>query len=105
MTGRLETGYQTTLPKPRRPVKSAPISSQSEWRASVFRGADGEQALGIGRDGAGVGGVELKGCAGSERRGERNGGLVQLAGVVGVGVERGDRERWRRGRRCECAPS
>ena len=31
-------------------------------------------------------------CAGGERLGERDGGLVQLAGVVGVGVERGDRE-------------
>ena len=35
MTGTLETGYQTTLPKPRKPVKSGEISSQSEWSATV----------------------------------------------------------------------
>ena len=33
MTGTLETGYQTTLPKPRRPVKAGLISSQSECEA------------------------------------------------------------------------
>ena len=32
-TGTLETGYQTTLPKPRRPVKAGLIWSQSERRA------------------------------------------------------------------------
>ena len=35
----------------------------------VVRRADGEKALGGLRDGAGVGDVELKGCAGSERSG------------------------------------
>ena len=33
ITGMLETGYQTTLPNPRRPVKAGLISSQSEWEA------------------------------------------------------------------------
>ena len=58
----------------------------------VVGGSDGEQALRRLGDGAGVGDVELEGCAGGERRGERDGGFVQLAGVVGVGVERGDGE-------------
>ena len=43
-----------------------------------------------GRDDAGVGDVELEGRAGGERLGKRDGGLVKLAGVVNVGVERGD---------------
>ena len=34
MTGALETGYHTTLPKPRRPVKGRLICSQSEWSAT-----------------------------------------------------------------------
>ena len=67
--------------------------------------ADGEQALRVGRDGAGVGDVELKRCAGRERVRQRHGCLVQLAGVVGVGVERGHLEARRRGPRCGCAPS
>jgi hypothetical protein len=33
ITGMLTTGYQTTLPKPRKPVKAGLISSQSEWDA------------------------------------------------------------------------
>ena len=45
------------------------------------------------RDRAGIGDVELEGCAGRERLGEGDGRLVQLAGVVDVGVERGDGER------------
>ena len=105
MTGTLETGYQTTLPKPRRPVKSdadlVPVGVEGDF----FGGSDGEQALGAGGDDAGVGDVKLQACAGRERLGERDGGFVQLAGVVGVGVERGDGEgdvAWRRG---ECAPS
>ncbi len=71
----------------------------------VVGSSDGEEALRRWRDDAGVGDVELEGCAGSERLGERDGGFVELAGVVDVGVERGDGEERRRGRRCECAPS
>ena len=56
----------------------------------VVRGADGEQALGVDGDGAGVGDVELQGGAGGEGLGESDGGFVELAGVVGVGVEGGD---------------
>ena len=59
----------------------------------VVRGADRQQALSGGGDGAGVGEVELKAAAGRQGLGERDGGLVQLAGVVGVGVERGYLER------------
>src|SRR5580658_8057354 len=55
----------------------------------VVRGADGEEALGAGGDGAGVSDVKLEGCAGGERRGEGDGGFVELAGVVGVRVEGG----------------
>ncbi len=43
-------------------------------------------------DSAGVGDVELEGLAGGERGGERDDGFVQLAGVVGVGVDGGDVE-------------
>ena len=42
-----ETGYQTTLPKPRRPVKSVSIWSQSECRRHVLRRSDGEETLRI----------------------------------------------------------
>ena len=56
----------------------------------VAGGSDDEEALRRLRDRAGVGDVELEGCAGGERLGERDGGLVKLAGVVDVGVERGD---------------
>ncbi len=54
--------------------------------------SDGEETASGGGDGAGVGDVELKRCAGGKRLGERHGGFVELAGVVGVGVEGGDRE-------------
>ena len=105
MTGTEETGYQTTLPKPRRPVKAAEISSQSEWRATSSGVPMETRRWAVSVHGAGVGDVELKGGAGSERRGERDGGFVELAGVVGVGVEGGDGEAGRRGRRCGFAPS
>ena len=62
-----------------------PVRSQRQ----VFRGSDGQQALGAGRDDAGVGNVERKAGAGREGLGQGNGSLMQLAGVVGVGVERG----------------
>ena len=71
----------------------------------VAGSSDDEKALRRLRDDAGVGDVELEGCAGGERLGERDGGLVKLAGVVDVGVERGDCVERRRGRRRECAPS
>jgi hypothetical protein len=51
-----------------------------------------EEALGVGGDGAGVGDVKLEGGAGGERLGEGDGGFMELAGVVGVGVEDGDGE-------------
>ena len=38
-------------------------------------------------DNAGVGDVEREGLAGGERCGKRDDDFVQLAGVVGVGVE------------------
>src|ERR1700733_9009683 len=44
------------------------------------------------QDGSGIGDVELESCAGSEWGGNGDRGLVQLAGVVNVGVERGDGE-------------
>ncbi len=92
MTGTEETGYQTTLPKPRRPVKSGgdfvPVGVEGER----LRRTEGDEALGAGRDDAGVDGVELEAGAGRERRGERDSGLVELAGVVGVRVERGHGE-------------
>ena len=58
----------------------------------VVGGADDEQALGGLGDSAGVSDVKLDALAGAERAWERDGCLVQLAGVVGVGVEGGDRE-------------
>ena len=54
--------------------------------------ADGEQALGGEGDSAGVGDVELEGWPGASGGGEGDGGFVQLAGVVGVGVDGGDLE-------------
>ena len=105
ITGTLDTGYQTTLPKPRRPVKAnadlVPVGVQGD----VVGRADGEQALRIGRDLAGVGDVELEVAPGASG-GERDRRFVQLAGVVGVGVERGHLERQHlRPSRRECAPS
>ena len=43
-------------------------------------------------DNAGVGDVEREGLAGGERRGKEDDDFVQLAGVVGVGVDGGDVE-------------
>src|SRR5580658_4471631 len=56
----------------------------------VVGGADGEEALGVDGDGAGVGDVELDAGAWGERLNELDCGFVELAGVVGVGVEGGD---------------
>ena len=61
-------------------------------KGRVIGCADGDEALGGLRDGAGVGDVELKSCAGSERSSERDGSFVKLAGVIDVGVERSDGE-------------
>ena len=94
ITGTLTTGYQTTLPKPRRPVKAGLISSQSEWRCGVLRRSHGDETARGGGDGTGVGDVELNRCAGGERLGESHDGFVQLAGVVGVGVDGGERVRY-----------
>ena len=58
----------------------------------VGRSADSHQTLGGGGDQAGVGYVELETLAGLKRLSERNQGLVQLAGVVGVGVDGGHLE-------------
>ena len=55
-------------------------------------GSNGEQALRVGGDSAGVGGVELKRCAGSQGLRQRDGGFVELAGVIGIGVEDSDGE-------------
>jgi len=56
------------------------------------RRAYGLEAAGGEGDGAGVGDVEREGLAGEERGGEGDGGLVQLAGMVGVGVDGDDVE-------------
>ncbi len=58
----------------------------------VFGGSDGEEPLRRSSNDAGVGDVELESCAGCERRSERDGGLMQLTGVIDIGVERGDGE-------------
>ena len=58
----------------------------------IFGGAEGDETLGCELHGTGVGDIELKGSAGSEGRGEGNSRFVELAGVVGVGVEGGDGE-------------
>ncbi len=58
----------------------------------ILRRADSQETLRVGGNSAGVRDVELEGRAGRERRGERNGGLVKLAGVIGVRIEDGDRE-------------
>ncbi len=78
-----------------------PVGVQRQF----FGGSNGQQALRGGRDDAGVGDVKWKAGAGRERLGEGNGGLVKLAGVVGVGVERGHGKGNVACRRCECAPS
>jgi hypothetical protein len=62
-----------------------PIGVQGE----AVWSADGLQALGGEGDDAGISGVELDGLTGQERGVEGDGGLVQLAGVVGVGVDGG----------------
>src|ERR1700728_3277424 len=62
-----------------------PIRVESD----VVGRADGEKALRGLLDGTGVGNVELESCAGGERRGKRNGGFVELAGVINVRVKRG----------------
>ena len=53
----------------------------------VFWRADGYQPLGGERDHARVSRVELEGLARRERSGKRHDCLVQLAGVVGVGID------------------
>ena len=58
----------------------------------AVRGADGHEALGGGGDRSGVGHVEPEALAGRKRLGERNQGLVQLAGVIGVRVDGGHLE-------------
>ena len=92
ITGTLETGYQTTLPKPRRPVKSTAMESQSVCSAASSRRADSDEALRGLRNGAGVGDVELNVRAGGERGSEGDSGFVKLAGVIDVGIEGGDGE-------------
>ena len=67
-------------------VDRVPIGVQRH----ILRSADGEQTLRRLGNCAGVGDVELQRCAGRERGGEFDCGLVKLAGVIGVGVERGD---------------
>ena len=59
----------------------------------VLWGADGEEAMGVGLNDAGVGGVNLEGCAGRERSGEGDDCLMELAGVVHVRVDGGLLER------------
>ena len=80
-------GYQTTLPKPRRPVNAVSIWSQSERRATSWgvpmassRCADGAMAPEYVTS-SWMSAPGARGC------GERHRGLVELAGVVGVGVE------------------
>ena len=105
MTGTLETGIPDDVAEAAQAgevdADRVPVGVEGD----VVGGADGEETLRGGGDGAGVGDVELEGCAGRERLGERDGGLVKLAGVVGVGVERGDGEGDVVAVRCECAPS
>ena len=84
MTGIDETGYQTTLPKPRRPVKSGAMRSQSDCSAISSGVPIACRRLAESGDDAGVGNVELEGCAGGERGGQRDSCFVELAGVVGV---------------------
>ena len=60
---------------------------------NAFRSAEGDEPLRGGGDRAGIRDVELEGVAWRERRGKRDDGFVELAGMVGVGVERGDGER------------
>ena len=69
--------------------EATPMPSQSEWRATSSGVPMASRRWADCGDGAGVGDVELDACAGSERLGKRDGGFVQLAGMVGVGVERG----------------
>ena len=105
MTGTLEAGIPDDVAEAAQAgevdADGVPIGVEGD----VVGGSDGEEALRRLGDGAGVGDVELEGCAGGERLGERDGGLVKLAGVVDVGVERGDGEGGVVARRRECAPS
>ena len=68
-----------------RGVDAVPVGVQGH----VLGSADGDEALIVSGDGAGVGDVKLKDGAGGEGLRQRDRGLVQLAGMVGVGVERG----------------
>ena len=70
MTGTLEAGYQTTLPKPRRPVKSEIDFIPIRMEGNVVGSSDGEEPLRRLGDDAGVGDVELESRARRERRGE-----------------------------------
>ena len=91
-TGGAETGYQSTLPKPRRAVPGDASGRVGRWRPSRRRGpgrwrADAREALGRSRDRAGVERGEGEGCAGGERVREGEDRFGHLAGVVGVGVD------------------
>src|SRR6266568_3909172 len=59
-------------------------------KSRVFGSSDREEALGGGGDRPGIGDVELEGRAWGKRLRQRDGSLMKLAGVVGVGVEGGD---------------
>ena len=58
--GDARDGYQTTLPKPRSPVKSDADAVPVGVEGDVVGGSDGHEALGGEIDGAGVGDVELE---------------------------------------------
>src|SRR5208282_1488067 len=61
-------------------------------KGEVLRGADGDEALSIRHDGARVDRINRKGSARGQGLRQGDGGFVELARAVGIGIQRGNRE-------------